>query len=138
MSETETRQLVERYLTAFNAADAEGMLACLSDDVAHDINEGGREIGKDAFRVFLGMMARHYREELADIQIMVAPGGVRAAAEFTVHGTYLATADGLPEANGQRYTLPAGIFFDIDDGLISRVTTYYNLQAWTDQVSGSK
>ena len=138
MSETETRELIERYLAAFNMADAEGMLVCLSEDVAHDINEGGREIGKDRFRVFLGMMARHYREELSDIAIMVAPGGARAAAEFTVRGTYLATAEGLPEANGQRYTLPAGIFFDVDDGLISRVTTYYNLAAWTEQVATAR
>ena len=138
MSENETRQLIERYLAAFNMADAEGMLACLSDDVAHDINEGGREIGKDAFRLFLGMMARHYREELSDIAIMVAPGGARAAAEFTVRGTYLATAEGLPEATGQRYTLPAGIFFDVDDDTISRVTTYYNLADWTRQVAEAR
>lgn len=137
-SETRTRQLVERYLAAFNQADAPGMLDCLSEDVAHDINEGGREIGRDTFRQFLAMMARHYREELADIAIMVAPGGNRAAAEFTVHGTYLATAEGLPEANGQRYTLPAGIFFDIDDDKISRVTTYYNLEAWTRQVMDAR
>jgi steroid delta-isomerase-like uncharacterized protein len=66
---------------------------------------------------------------------MVAEGGGRAAAEFTVRGTYLATAEGLPEAKGQTYTLPAGIFFDIDDGRISRVTTYYNLEDWIAQVS---
>lgn len=135
MSEAETLKLIERYIAAFNAADSEVMLDCLHDDVAHDINEGGREIGKDAFRWFLGMMARHYRESLADVAIMVGQGGGRAAAEFTVHGTYLATAEGLPEATGQTYVLPAGIFFEIDDGLISRVTTYYNLADWTAQVS---
>lgn len=135
MSEAETRSLIERYIAAFNAGDSEGMLACLSEDVAHDINEGGREIGKEQFRWFNGMMKKHYREELADVVIMVAPGGTRAAAEFTVHGTYLATAEGLPQANGQTYSLPAGIFFDIDDGLISRVTTYYNLNDWTAQVN---
>lgn len=135
MSEAETRRLVERYLEAFNAADNEAMLALLSDDVAHDINQGGREIGVEKFRWFLGMMARHYREELSDIAIMVGEGGVRAAAEFTVRGTYLATAEGLPEANGQTYSLPAGIFFEVDDGRISRVTTYYNLTDWIAQVS---
>jgi steroid delta-isomerase-like uncharacterized protein len=66
---------------------------------------------------------------------MAGQGGGRAAAEFTVHGTYLATAEGLPEAKGQRYSLPAGIFFEVDDGLISRVTTYYNLAEWTAQVA---
>lgn len=135
MSESETAKLIERYIAAFNAGDNEGMLACLGDDVVHDINQGGREIGKDKFRWFLGMMDRHYREELVDVAVMTGQGGGRAAAEFTVKGTYLATAEGLPEADGQTYSLPAGIFFEIDDGLISRVTTYYNLADWTAQVS---
>ena len=135
MSEAETLKLIERYIAAFNAGDNEGMLACLSDDIAHDINQGGREIGKEKFRWFLGMMDRHYREELADVVVMAGQGGGRAAAEFTVKGTYLSTVEGLPEANGQTYSLPAGIFFEIDDGLISRVTTYYNLPDWTAQVS---
>jgi steroid delta-isomerase-like uncharacterized protein len=135
MSQPDAVALVERYIGAFNAGDSEGMLACLSDDVAHDINQGGREIGKDKFRWFLGMMDRHYRERLADVVVMATPGGGRAAAEFTVHGTYLSTADGLPEASGQSYSLTAGIFFEIDDGLISRVTTHYNLAEWTAQVA---
>lgn len=136
MSEQDSRAIVKRYIDAFNASDHEAMLSLLSDDVAHDVNEGGREIGKEKFRWFLGMMGRHYRENLEDVAVMVAEGGGRAAAEFTVKGTYLATAEGLPEANGQTYSLPAGIFFDIDDGEITRVTTYYNLADWTAQVGG--
>jgi hypothetical protein len=31
--------------------------------------------------------------------------------------------------------LPAGAFFDLRDGLISRVTTFYNLNDWIRQVS---
>jgi steroid delta-isomerase-like uncharacterized protein len=135
MSEADTIALIRRYIDAFNAGDRDAMLACLSDDVAHDINEGERQIGKEKFRWFLGMMDRHYRERLEDVVVMAGQGGGRAAAEFTVHGTYLATAEGLPEAKGQRYSLPAGIFFEVDDGLISRVTTYYNLAEWTAQVA---
>jgi steroid delta-isomerase-like uncharacterized protein len=134
MSRDDTAALIRRYLAAFNAGDSDGMLECLHEDVAHDINQGGREIGKEKFRWFNAEMSRHYEERLADIVIMVAEGGVRAAAEFTVHGTYKTTAEGLPPANGQSYTLPAGIFFEIDDGLISRVTTYYNLEDWIAQV----
>lgn len=135
MSEASTHDLIRRYIDAFNASDSDVMLACLHEDVAHDINEGGREIGRDQFRQFNATMALHYDETLEDIVIMVAEGGVRAAAEFTVHGTYKRTAKGLPEANGQRYSLPAGIFFEVDDGKISRVTTYYNLKDWIAQVS---
>lgn len=125
--------LVARYYAAFNAGDREAMLACLSEDVAHDINQGGRQTGKPAFRDFLAHMDRCYRERLDDIVVMA--NGDRAAAEFTVHGEYLSTDEGLPEATGQRYTLPAGAFFEVTDGLISRVTVYYNLPDWTRQVA---
>ena len=41
----------------------------------------------------------------------------------------------LPAARGQSYRLPAGSFFSITDGQISRVVTYYNLSDWIAQVS---
>ncbi|MAW89338.1 MAG: cytosolic protein [Phyllobacteriaceae bacterium] len=138
MNPDETRALVRRYLDAFNASDHDAMLAVLAEDVVHDINQGGREIGKDKFRWFNAMMGKHYDETLGDIEIMVNESGSRAAAEFTVRGTYLATAEGLPPASGQTYSLPAAILFDIDDGLISRVTTYYNLSDWIAQVSDDR
>jgi steroid delta-isomerase-like uncharacterized protein len=131
----EAAALLERYYDAFNAADAEGMLACLTEDVRHDVNQGGARHGKAAFRAFLAHMDRCYSERLTDIAIMTAPGGARAAASFTVHGTYKATDEGLPEAAGQTYELPAGTFFELRDGLISRVATCYNLQDWIAQVS---
>lgn len=128
--------LLDRYYAAFNTGDWEGMLACLADDVAHDINQGSRQSGKAAFRDFLAHMERCYCERLEDIVVMADDSGSHAAAEFIVHGEYLATDEGLPEANGQTYVLPAGAFFEIADGLIARVTVYYNLADWEGQVLG--
>jgi steroid delta-isomerase-like uncharacterized protein len=65
---------------------------------------------------------------------MTSADGVRAGAEFIVHGTYLATDARLPPARGQTYTLPAGTFFTLRDGRIARVTTCYNLADWSRQV----
>lgn len=65
---------------------------------------------------------------------MVDASGTRAAAEFVVHGEYLATDKSLPDANGQNYVLPAGAFIAIDNGRISRLTMCYNLEDWTSQV----
>jgi steroid delta-isomerase-like uncharacterized protein len=127
--------IVAAYLAAFNRGDWPGMLALLADDVVHDINQGGAEHGKPAFAAFLDRMARCYREELRDIVIMVGADGARAAAEFQVHGEYLAQDAGLPPARGQRYALPAGAFFALKDGRISRVTMYYNLPEWLRQVA---
>ena len=130
-----SRATIDAYYTAFNAGDTEGMISCLTPDVAHHVNEGGVRIGTDKFRDFCNHMSRCYREHLTDIVVMVSEDGTRAAAEFTVNGEYLATDEGLPEAKGQTYILPAGTFFSLQDGKISRVVTYYNLADWTAQVS---
>lgn len=137
VSHAATLALVERYYAAFNTGDWPGMLDCLSDDVAHDINQGERQVGKAAFAAFLAHMERCYREQLAEIAIMVNHDGSRAAAEFVVHGTYLATDEGLPEATGQTYVLPAGAFLEIAEGRIVRLTMAYNLADWTRQVVGA-
>ena len=126
---------IARYFAAFNADDTEAMIDCLADDVAHHVNEGNIRIGKDKFRDFCAHMDRCYKENLTDMQIFVSDDGTRAAAEFTVNGTYLATDQGLPDASGQTYKLPAGSFFSLRDGQITRVTTYYNLSDWIKQVS---
>ena len=41
-----------------------------------------------------------------------------------------------PRAKGQTYVLPAGAFFAIRNGQITRVTNYYNLTEWLMQVAG--
>jgi steroid delta-isomerase-like uncharacterized protein len=126
--------LVLNYYAAFNRGDWDAMLALLTDDVAHDLNQGDRETGRDAFAAFLARMDRSYREQLRDIVVMACPDGARAAAEYVVHGTYLVADEGLPPANGQTYVLPGGAFFDLRDGKIARVTNYYNLRDWIAQV----
>ena len=35
-----TEALIRRYYAAFNVGDTAGMLACLADDVRHDLNQG--------------------------------------------------------------------------------------------------
>ena len=79
-------------------------------------------------------MERCYRERLEDLVLMASDDGLHGAAEFVVHGEYLATDEGLPEADGQTYVLPAGAFFDLAEGKIARVSVYYNLADWTEQV----
>ncbi len=134
MSRAATLALLERYYAAFNAGDWQGMLDCLSDDIEHDLNQGTRQSGKAAFAAFLGHMERCYKERLSDIVLMANDDGSRAAAEFVVHGSYVATDEGLPEAAGQTYVLPAGAFLGLAEGRITRLTMYYNLADWTAQV----
>lgn len=131
----ESINLIQQYYSAFNAGDMDSFLDLLTDDVIHDINQGKREIGKDAFRQFMACMNNNYKEELVDLVIMATADGKRAAAEFVVLGEYINHDDGLPEAKGQTYKLPAGAFFEIKDNKVSRITNYYNLEDWIAQVS---
>lgn len=126
--------LVHAYYNAFNRGDWPAMQALLTDDVVHDLNQGPRETGKPAFAGFQQRMARSYREQLREIVVLASADGTRAAAEYVVHGEYLADDAGLPPAHGQRYVLPGGAFFAIHGGRIARVSNYYNLQDWIAQV----
>jgi len=135
MNQQHTINLVEDYYAAFNSGDMDAFLNLLTDDVIHDINQGKREIGKAAFTQFMACMNFNYKEQLIDMVVMASTDGIRAAAEFVVLGEYLKTDEGLPAANGQKYKLPAGAFFEIRDNKVARITNYYNLEDWIAQVS---
>lgn len=130
-----TTALIQRYFNAFNSGNMQAMLDCLSENVAHHVNEGTIRHGREKFAEFCAHMSDCYQENLTDMVIMVSDNGARAAAEYTVNGTYLKTDAGLPDAQGQGYRLPAGSFFSIANGKIIRVVTYYNLADWVRQVS---
>ena len=130
----ETIDLIRRYYEAFNRGEWAAMLALLDENVAHDINQGGRETGRDRFGAFLVRMNVSYSEQLKNIVVMANESGSRAAAEYSVHGVYKATDEGLPLAQGQSYVLPGGAFFDVAKGRITRVSDYYNLEDWMSQV----
>lgn len=130
----ETEKLIQNYYLAFNSKDFDKMLNLLSENIIHDINQGGRMTGKAAFKSFLDDMNRFYDEHLEGISIMVNSKGDRASAEFTCNGTYKNSCEGLPAARGQKYSLPVGCFFEIQDEKILRVTNYYNMNDWLEQV----
>lgn len=129
-----TNDLIEAYYAHFNAMNWDAMLELMSEDVAHDVNESTRELGKAAFKTFFERMNASYAENISDLSVTVGSDGSRAAAEYIVSGTYLRTDEGLPEARGQRYKLAGGAFFEVQHGKISRVTNYYNLQTWLQQI----
>ena len=135
MQQQATIDLIRKYYAAFNAGDMQTFESLLADDVIHDINQGGREAGKVAFRAFMQRMNGAYKEHLTDMVVFANADGTRAAAEFVVNGEYLASDPGLPPAHGQKYVLPAGAFFNVRDGKVARITNYYNLQDWIAQVS---
>ena len=134
MTVAATEALIGRYYAAFNAGDTAGMLACLADDVCHDLNQSDTQHGKAAFAAFCEGLHRCFTERRDDTVIMVSADGRRAAAEYISRGTYRTTAPGLPPATGQTYALPVGTFFAVEGGLIVRVSTHYNRRRWLEQI----
>jgi len=129
------KAVIEQYYGHFNAANYEGMLGLLSEDVLHEPSQGDPRKGKQLFREFLQHMENCYQEQVLDPVIMVSDDGTRAAAEFMLNGSYLKTDSDLPAARGQQYRLRVGAFFELADGRITRVSNHYNLQDWLRQIS---
>lgn len=129
--------IAKQYYTDFNMKNYKGMLAALHPEVKHDINQGATRVGKEKFEKFLAHMDKCYDETLKDMIFMSSTCGTRVACEFVVQGTYKSTDGNLPVAQGQKYIIPAGTFFEIRYGKIYRITTYYNLPAWIEMVKKS-
>ena len=128
-------ELVLSYYDAMNRHDPAGVMSLLAEDVVHELNQGPREVGRAAFAAFLERIEGCYRERLTDIVVLASPDGQRAAAEYMVHGEYVADDIGMPPACGQRYQMPGAAFFELRDGRIRRVSDHYNLQEWFSQVA---
>ena len=134
MSRADTEGLIRRYFDALGRGDDEALLACVAADVIHDVNMGERRIGRDKFKAFQARMAHCYEERHEGLVVLSSADGLRAAAEYMMIGRYRQTDEGLPPATGQAYSLPAGTFFAVRDGLIQRISAYYNLTDWLLQV----
>ncbi len=136
---SDAERLVRAYYDAFNRHDADAFLALLAEDVEHGVSQGGAERSRAAFARFVAHMDRCYLERIEDLVVLTEPSGTRAAAEFVVHGRYIATDPGVPEgtapARNQGYVLPAGAFFTLADGKVARISNHYSLADWVRQVN---
>ncbi len=133
-----THNLIKTYYGCFNNKNYNNMAELLCENVIHEINQGHVEIGKTKFYDFLVKMASYYQEAIDNLTILVSEDGLKATAEFVVLGNYVNTAPGLPEASNQTYLLNVGCFFEIKNNKISRVSNYYNVTEWLNQINPIK
>lgn len=123
-------ELIQKYYDHFNKGQFEDMIALLSTDVSHEVNEGEPQIGVEKFRAFMRVMDEHYSEKVVELAVFDSHTPNRFAAEFFIEGIYKKSQQGLPEAKNQKYRLRVGAFFEVKGDKISRVTNYYNLNKW--------
>ncbi len=128
-------ETAKQYYSAFNNKNWQEMLDLVHTEILHEPNQGDPRMGKEKFTEFLQMMDQSYEETLTDMVFFTEPSGTRISVEFVVNGIYKKGEEGMPEAHGQRYVLPAAAFLEVKEGKISRVTTFYNLPHWISLVS---
>lgn len=126
-------EIIQHYYHCFNQKNWTGMMDLLDPAVRHEVNQGEVRIGLDKYREFLQTMDDCYDETLTDLVYLSDASGHRFACEFVVNGIYKKGDE--PPAHHQPYTLPAGAFLEVQNGKITRVTTYYNLPLWIKLVS---
>lgn len=131
---TASEKIIESYFESFNGGYLPRMLELLDEGVVHDTHLLKGEKGKKAFEAFLSRQAECYQERVHDIIIMSEASGKYAAAQYNITGTYRKTEAGQLPARGQVYTVRGGTFFEFTEDKISRITSYYNIQEWNDQI----
>ena len=127
--------LIQSYYQAFNEEDIEKFISTLHPEVIHDICQGETEIGRDAFRKFMERCFDVCKENARDIVIIAGEEGKYAAAKLVIDGVYLKGAANCPPAKNQKYTIPVYAFFEVKDGLIHRMSCFYNQKDWIKQVA---
>jgi steroid delta-isomerase-like uncharacterized protein len=134
-----TEALVARFFSSLAVRDIAGTMDCLSEDIIHDTPYGNREIGWEPFERYIIHRMRCYRTEYDGLVILSDPSGHRAAAEFVLRAEYIDDderygADG-PSARGQKLTLQAGMFFEIEDDRIMRLSAAFDRIAILEQLA---
>jgi uncharacterized protein len=112
---SENKATVERYIDAFNRADREGILACVTDDVVWDIPRthlgAGYAVGKEAFATEAGK----------------APAGTVTTTTRLIEEDGVVVAEGAVTTrtpDGSPFTLVFCDVFTLRDAKISRLTSY--------------
>ncbi len=108
--------LVQRFATAFNARDVDGLLACFTERASYTDNFFGEHCGRDGLRAMFERMFREGREYAWRMDTIVETP-VSAAAEWTF--SYVVT-DAVPRSAGRKVRFRGMSIFELDGGRIAR------------------
>jgi steroid delta-isomerase-like uncharacterized protein len=119
-------QVVADFLYALGRHDVDGIGRVCADNIVEVLSGTAPLEGIDNELAFAkGLIAAFPDLEIEVTRLMAAD--LVVAAEWTRRGTFSgADFQGLP-ANGARFNSPAAGFFEIENGLIKRITVYADL-----------
>jgi steroid delta-isomerase-like uncharacterized protein len=123
MGEAEQRELIDRYVAAYNRFDVDGMMALLTEDVRFENICGGRVTasasGAAEFRALAELGATLFSEREQRVTGVAFRDGV-AVASIAYRGVLAMDLPGGP-ASGSVRTLDGESEFEFADGRISGI-----------------
>ncbi len=128
MSMTETRDVMQRYLSGEHAVD--GVMA---EDVVFTVMATGQEFRGTA--AVAGMLTYFYHgvfEATAEERTLVIGDG-HAIGEWDFVGIHVGEFAGVP-ATGRHVSVPLAVAYDLADGRITRGRVYFEIPAFLAQV----
>jgi steroid delta-isomerase-like uncharacterized protein len=134
----EAVDIVKKYYAAYNAGDAQAEAALMSESVLHESNQGKSTVGRKHYLEFSQSGKDSYKEKCTNIEYFTGANPENVLAESTVVGHYVKSVDGYPKAKNQRYQLRVVESFEVKNGQITRLSTFYNEQDWIRQISAKK
>lgn len=130
MASSSSRDRVDAFLDALDERDGTALAAMLTEDAAYDDGHGGRTLDRENIRDALIARASSLDERHGDRLFMTSDDGRRVAVEVTLRGTYERSVAGLPEARGQRYSVPACLVFSLNGDKVEGITRYIDFTEW--------
>jgi steroid delta-isomerase-like uncharacterized protein len=135
---TGPRELLTRFLDAWNAHDVNGILSCLHPDVVwEEPGHVGPLHGKAAVAVamrdtFTALPDLHFPIE--DMHVFVDDDGTRGATGFTMTGTMSGPMAMGYAPTGRHLRVTGACLYEFRDGLISRHVIAYDTAAAMQQL----
>lgn len=106
-------QTLEAFMEAIDTVEWDKAEPLLGEDFVLDDPAGRRHVGRDAFRLLLAQWRQRIEDlAFADRVIMANEDESRGAVEFVLRG----------QRGSERVSVPAGAFFDVDEGQVNRMT----------------
>ena len=126
MNERTPEQVVKDFLGALGRHDVEGIGRACADDIVEVLSGAAPLEGIDNEMAFARDLFAAFPDLEIEVTRVIAVDQV-VAAEWIRRGTFSgADFQGLP-ANGARFDSPAAGFFEVENGLIKRLTAYADL-----------
>lgn len=132
---SEADQLIDAYLSAWNAHDIQGAGAYLHDGVAYmDVSVGEIQRGRQAAEDnVIGVLMRAMPDLTWELRGDPIIQGDGIAYEWTLTGTNTGTWSGIP-ASGQKVNIKGTTIMRIKDGKIAYQADYYDVASLNRQL----